>query len=51
MKRKDEMNDNSDVATGVYFDVISFLSLYNLHVMPETGIMRIKGPLKSVASF
>lgn len=43
--------DDSDVATSVNFGVASFFSWLKSVCSPEVGTTRIRGPLKTIASF
>jgi hypothetical protein len=46
-----ERRDDFDVAIGVIYGVASSLSWSKSMCNPDTGIARIRGPLKTIASF
>jgi hypothetical protein len=43
--------DNSDVSTSISYGVASFLSWSKSICNPETGIMKVKGALTTIAYF
>ena len=47
----ENLKDDSNVATGMKYDVASFLSCFESICSPETSITRNRGAPKSIASF